>query len=182
MGTPLRGELTQPTRAPRKLMIDRNLDNIGGVLSRVVRLSGPKSTPDITVSAPVNSEAEDSTAPWSLTVGEAATTESTLFCFLIHLAASRDDVESLKFCLSSEAERDVPGMEEYRISAGGLVNWVNPASGRSPLHVAALNGSVRCVNALLVAGALVHLRDDLGHTPLYYVSLIHLLCSSALDI
>ncbi|KAH9930599.1 asparaginase-domain-containing protein [Fomitopsis serialis] len=44
---------------------------------------------------------------------------------------------------------------------GGLVNCVEPASRRSPLHSAALNGS---------AGALVHLRDSLGHTPLYYAA------------
>ncbi|EKM55053.1 uncharacterized protein PHACADRAFT_94654 [Phanerochaete carnosa HHB-10118-sp] len=53
---------------------------------------------------------------------------------------------------------------------GGMANCIDPASGRSPLHVAALNGSELCVGALLEAGALVHLRDALGHTALYYAA------------
>ncbi|EPT04101.1 hypothetical protein FOMPIDRAFT_136339 [Fomitopsis schrenkii] len=53
---------------------------------------------------------------------------------------------------------------------GGLVNCAEPASGRSPLHAAALNGCVDAVSALLEAGALVHLRDSLGHTPVYYAA------------
>jgi lysophospholipase len=62
------------------------------------------------------------------------------------------------------------GGEEQHVIVGGIVNWINPASGRSPLHVAAINGSTQSVDALLKAGALVHLRDSLGHTALYYVS------------
>ena len=54
--------------------------------------------------------------------------------------------------------------------AGGIVNVVDPASGRTPLHVAALNGSTKCAMLLLESGALVHLRDTLDHTALYYVS------------
>ncbi|OSX65580.1 hypothetical protein POSPLADRAFT_1135326 [Postia placenta MAD-698-R-SB12] len=67
----------------------------------------------------------------------------------------------------------LPGSEPRRRNiaiAGGLVNSIEPASGRSPLHSAALNGNVNAVNSLLEAGALVHLRDVLGHTPLYYAA------------
>lgn len=49
------------------------------------------------------------------------------------------------------------------------MNCLDAASGRSPLHVSALNGSVKCLNMLLESGGLVHLRDSLGHTALYYV-------------
>ncbi|KAG1790998.1 uncharacterized protein BJ212DRAFT_1593167 [Suillus subaureus] len=49
-----------------------------------------------------------------------------------------------------------------------MVNCLDPGSGRSPLHVAASNGNIRCVEKLLESGALVHLRDELGHTALYY--------------
>jgi len=38
------------------------------------------------------------------------------------------------------------------------------------LHVAALNGCTNCVNILLEAGALVHVRDLLDHTSLYYAA------------
>ncbi|KZT71420.1 asparaginase-domain-containing protein [Daedalea quercina L-15889] len=72
--------------------------------------------------------------------------------------------------LSSTQTRG-PKMTRRNIAiGGGLVNCVEPASGRSPLHSAALNGSLDAVNALLEAGALVHLRDSLGHTPLYYAA------------
>ena len=53
---------------------------------------------------------------------------------------------------------------------GDLINNKQPASGMTPLHIAALNASERCVGMLLRAGALVHMRDSLGHTALYYVS------------
>ena len=54
--------------------------------------------------------------------------------------------------------------------SGGLANCADPASGRSPLHAAALNGAGRAAETLLEAGALVHVRDALGHTPLYYAA------------
>jgi len=95
-----------------------------------------------------------------------------LLSWLVHLAAATNDVGALEHCLSA-AGADSDGAhrgEDQHAIAGGIVNWVNPASGRSPLHVAAINGSVQCVHALLRAGSLVHLRDSLGHTVLYYVS------------
>ena len=57
---------------------------------------------------------------------------------------------------------------QRRESRARDINSLDPASGRSPLHVAALNGSTKCVNILLKSGASVHLRDSLGHTALYY--------------
>ncbi|KAI0273425.1 asparaginase-domain-containing protein [Gloeopeniophorella convolvens] len=108
----------------------------------------------------------DAGAPWAWTAGEAAATQGALSSWLIHLAAAADDAEGLAYCLSADAARG----EEGHAVAGGIVNWINPASGRSPLHVAALGGSARSVRALLKAGALVHLRDTLGHTALYYAA------------
>ncbi|KAI0311602.1 L-asparaginase [Amylostereum chailletii] len=180
VGTPLRGELTRLPSVPRASTLSENLDNIGGVLSHVVRLSMPPSakTPQIPLppirivaeNEPGGTINEDAGAPWSLTASEAASTEGALFCFLIHLAAAADDVDGLLFCLDSEKGGETLEAQQYRTIAGGIVNWVNPASGRSPLQVAAINGSARCVNALLEAGALVHLRDTLGHTALYYAA------------
>jgi 60kDa lysophospholipase len=59
---------------------------------------------------------------------------------------------------------------QYGGVAGGVVNALEAGTGKSPLHVAAINGHAQCINMLLQNGALVHLRDSLGHTALYYVS------------
>lgn len=76
------------------------------------------------------------------------------------------------FCLKEiSGKRAAPPSSHQRSIAGGIVNCFDPASGRSPLHVAALNGSSKCINILLKSGALVHLRDSLGHTALYYASI-----------
>ncbi|KAI0748667.1 L-asparaginase [Daedaleopsis nitida] len=176
IGTPLRGELTLPeSKIPASLSqpnsIDQSLDNIQGLLSQVVRLSSSSSSraPRIVVDGPEtrDEEADNATAPWSWTAAEAASTESALFPFLIHLAAARDDVDGVSFCLAAEAGRtDGSGITV----GGGLANCLDPASGRSPLHVAALSGATRAANMLLEAGALVHIRDALGHTPLYYAA------------
>ena len=71
MGTPLRGELTRHAGAPRAATLSENLDNIGGVLSHVVRLSMPPSTkaPQIKIipaGETVNQALghEDAGAPW----------------------------------------------------------------------------------------------------------------------
>lgn len=186
IGTPLRGELTRASGSapPSQPTIEQNLENIQSVLSRFVRLSRPTShLPQIVVSntssPSLDEAATDAAAPWSWTAAEAATTEAVLFPFLIHLAAARDDTESIAFCLglgvdetgspAPPSSNPVLAESQYVHIAGGVVNCLEPASGRSPLHVAALNGNVKSVNLLLRSGALVHLRDTLGHTALYYV-------------
>ena len=151
------------------------MEKIQDTLSHFVRLSRPSSSgPKIVVSSELpDSAAQEVTAPWSWTAAEAGTTEAVLLPFLIHLAAARDDLESLKFCLSEGPAADPsssPLIPQLGKIAGGLVNCLEPATGRSPLHVAALNGNIRSVDTLLRSGALVHLRDCLGHTALYYVS------------
>jgi 60kDa lysophospholipase len=180
MGIPLRGELTRPSgSAPVQPTIDQNLESIQGLLSQFVRLTSTASTPKIVVATDSMDEATQAAAkPWSWTAAEATSTEAALVPFLIHLAAARDDVESLRFCLSPAPERDQHAQgddQRYRAVAGGVVNCLDPASGRSPLHVAALNGSTQCAGILLECGALVHLRDSQGHTPLYYVRISVLL-------
>ncbi|KAH9848876.1 L-asparaginase [Lenzites betulinus] len=180
IGTPLRGELTLPeSKVPPALSqhpgLGPSLDNIQGVLAQVVRLaSSPASrAPRIVVSqsqaqspsVSTDTAADEATAPWSWTAAEAASTESALFPFLVHLAAGRDDAEALAFCLEAEAEA-----EGGLAVGGGLANCLDGASGRAPLHVAALHGAVKGAELLLAAGALVHVRDTLGHTPLYYAA------------
>ncbi|EMD38081.1 hypothetical protein CERSUDRAFT_113222 [Gelatoporia subvermispora B] len=190
IGTPLRGELTLPASSiPPSLSepsgIDDNLKNIHGVLAQVVRLSTPAShTPRIVVSRETSGNKDvlsDVAAPWSWTAAEAASTKAALYPYLIHLAAARDDTDGLSFCLSAEpgVPREAkasasPGVDHpltKNVAVGaGFVNCLDTSSGRTPLHIAALNGSVNAANFLLEAGALVHLRDSLGHTPLYYAA------------
>jgi 60kDa lysophospholipase len=169
VGAPLRGELTRiprgtGTRAPA---IDVNFEAIGNTLGHIVRLTSParNPTPAIVVSD-AQDDLPDAGAPWASTAAEVATTQRALFSWLVHLAAAANDVDGLLHCLSTDGAHD----EEQCTMVGGIVNWINPASGRPPLHVAAINGSAHCVHALLKAGSLVHLRDSLDHTALYYVS------------
>jgi lysophospholipase len=167
VSAPLRGELTRAPRAAPTPAIDLNLEAIGSTLLHVVRLSYParQQTPTIAISD-AQDEPPDAGAPWAWTAAEATTTHGALLSWLVHLAAAANDVDGLSHCLSTD---EAHGEDQHTIP-GGIVNWINPASGRSPLHVAAINGSTQCVHALLKEGSLVHLRDSLGHTALYYVS------------
>jgi lysophospholipase len=164
MGTPLRGELTGPLGlAPNPPpTIESSLEHIQGVLSHFVRLSAAP-----TVSSPKipDSGASTSAASWSWTAAEAMRTESVLLPLLIHLAAARDDIESMTECIVKGGD-SVGGS----LIPGGIANCLSVTSSQSPLHVAAINNSKRCVHLLLRSGALVHLRDAQGHTALYYVS------------
>ena len=173
IGIPLRGELSRApgTFLQQPLTAEQDSDSIQQVLSHFVRLARPSSSvlPQITVSSDsVDSEAQNAAAPWSRTATEAATTEAVLFPFLIHLAAAKDDLEGLKYCLKP-ADNDDEELK-FKMIPGGIVNCLESSSGRSPLHVACLNGNARSVELLLRSGALVHLRDNLGHTALYFVS------------
>ena len=173
IGTSLRGELSRSsgTFLQQPLTAERNLDSIQQILSQFVRLARPPSVvPQITITSDsVDSEAQNAAAPWSWTAAEAAMTEAVLFPFLIHLAAARDDLESLQFCLKPPDNNDE--VLKFKMIPGGIVNCLESSSGRTPLHVACLNGNTRSVELLLRSGALVHLRDNLGHTALYFVEL-----------
>ena len=145
------------------------MEQIGNVLSQFVRLSQPPTRRVQTMmsSDGIDAATRDAAASWSWTAAEAATTEAVLIPFLVHLAAARDDIESIKFCFN--AGKGEPGAVEFGNIAGGVVNCMESSSGKSPLHVAAINGNTRSVDLLLRSGALVHHRDTLGHTALYYV-------------
>ena len=161
MGTPLRGELTRvaanahATRSAQTTM-DEQIEKIQGILSHAVRLSSRTHSMEPAVPSITVNSVEDSPSPWTWTAAEATSAEASLLPFVTHLAVARDDPHGLDFCLHTD-------------SAGEVANCLD-ASGRSPLHIAAINNSAKCLSMLLEKGALVHLRDSLGHTPLYYVS------------
>lgn len=161
VGTPLRGELTRvavkthATQSAQTTMGDQ-IEKIQGMLSHITRLSSRTNNMGPVVPAINVNSVEDSPSPWTWTAAEAVSTEAALLPFVTHLAVARDDIHGLDFCLRTD-------------SVGEMVNCPD-VSGRSPLHTAAMNNSLKCVGMLLQKGALVHLRDSLGHTPLYYVS------------
>jgi lysophospholipase len=160
MGTPLRGELTRVAAKAHAtqsahITMDEQIGNIQGILSHVVRLSSRTNNAMLTVPSITVSSAEDSPSPWAWTAAEATSTEASLLPFVTHLAVARDDPQGLEFCLHTN-------------SCGDVANCLD-VSGRSPLHTAAINNSIECAGMLLEKGALVHTRDSLGHTALYYV-------------
>ena len=184
MAIPLRGELTRISKTAPSTnheTLNQNVDSIQQMLQRFVHLSSrptpSSSVPEITLTPTEtehvsNPDPQKLAAPWSWTAAEAASTEAVLYPFLIHLAASRNDIETLKMYLGTEDDATPAlGSSSDRVT-GGMVNCLESASGRSPLHVAALNGHADSVRFLLLSGALVHLRDVLGHTALYYVRTI----------
>jgi lysophospholipase len=163
-------------------ILDTNKETINTVLSQFVRLSRPMSlVPGVKISPDALATvtgAQNTAAPWTWTVAEAYTTEFVLLPFLVHLAAAKNDLESLRYCIEIERQTTTNPMESPRIGitrsgniAGGIINCLDAGSGRSPLHVSALNGHVEVVTLLLQSGALVHMRDTLGHTAIYYVCL-----------
>ncbi|KAF9653069.1 asparaginase-domain-containing protein [Thelephora ganbajun] len=161
MGTPLRGELTRVTTKAHatqsaQTTMDEQIERIQGILSQVVRLSSRSNSIEPAVPSITVNLAEDSPSPWTWTAAEATSTEASLLPFVTHLAVARDDPRGLEFCLRTD-------------SVGDVANCLD-VSGRSPLHTAAINNSIKCVCMLLEKGALVHLRDSLGHTPLYYAA------------
>ena len=161
MRTPLRGELTRvvaqahATQSAQTTM-DERIEKIQKVLSHVVRLSSRTNSIIPAVPSVTLNSVEDFPSPWTWTAAEATSTEASLLPFVTHLAVARDDPHGLEFC--------------FRTDSGGEVANCLDVSGRSPLHTASINNSFRCVGVLLERGALVHLRDSLGHTPLYYAS------------
>ena len=151
--------------------VPQDLHNIQGLLDRFVHLtSATRQIPMIPLSTDIADLAQDSAAPWSETAAETAFTEAALLPSLMRLAAARNDVKCLEFCLAVSADWETEDGGRVVIP-GGIINCIDPGSSRSPLHIAVLNGSTASVSCLLKAGALVHLRDNLGHTALYYVSL-----------
>ncbi|EJD44134.1 asparaginase-domain-containing protein [Auricularia subglabra TFB-10046 SS5] len=176
MGTSLRGELT-PSTGDRPPTVT-NAETVQDILSHITRVSSVSSSFPSSASRPVltitlevpENKTKDVTATWGSTASETVSTEAALAPFLIHLAAARDDADAISFCLNVEANAQAGISTGRHAIAGGMVNCLDPASGRTPLHSAALNGSLRCVNVLLEAGALVHMRDGMDHSPLYYAA------------
>lgn len=156
---PLRGELTH---SPKSIFTapdspEKSLDH---VMVQLLRFSDQKQSQlahSLEETVPVEAS-RNSTAPWALTKAESMAAQSVLIPFLVHLAVAKDDLEGLERSLSSAP------------SGSYNLDCLDCGSGRSPLQVAALNGSIRCTNYLLQRGALVHLRDISDHTALYYVS------------
>jgi 60kDa lysophospholipase len=202
MEMPLRGELTVPVGLSAS--VPSGLDGVQSVMAHLLRLS--TNTPasatyssfgviqiEASPSQSLTERAKDITASWSLTASDAASTAIAILPYLIHLAASKDDIHALKFCIdaadaaAADANIEAKSLSGDPVSAiigrggaAGIVNALDTAR-RAPLHTAALRGSVACTKVLLESGASVHLRDSLDHTSLYYVSVMSTLHPGASD-
>lgn len=101
-----------------------------------------------------------------------------LLPYLMHLAVARDDPTSVVATASHPRHPSnpllpsatTPTAEHPHQFAQGAPNAPLPGSLHTPLHTAALRGSARCTRALLGVGALVHVRDALDHTCLFYAA------------
>ncbi|KAG8698911.1 hypothetical protein FRC08_005630, partial [Ceratobasidium sp. 394] len=174
LSVPLRGELTLP--APLTRPTTTALDSVHDLLGEILRLSQPSIV--LGTSEPEVKADTSGTAPWSTTASHAGATELALLPFLMHLAVSRDDPASVTAAAShprhppnaSGHSTSTPTSEQPFQFAQGASNAPLPGSLHTPLHTAALQGSVRCTRALLEVGALVHVRDALDHTCLFYAA------------
>ncbi|KAG8679075.1 hypothetical protein FRC09_019277 [Ceratobasidium sp. 395] len=173
LSVPLRGEITLPPPLTRPTTTA--LDSVQDLLGEIIRLSQPS----IAVNGPEAAEPDaTNTAPWSTTAAHAGATESALIPFLMHLAVSRDDPASVTAAAlhpqhppnTSGISASTPTTEQSYQFAQGAPNAPLPVSLHTPLHTAALRGSARCTRALLEVGALVHVRDALDHTCLFYAA------------
>ncbi|KAG0143989.1 hypothetical protein CROQUDRAFT_134634 [Cronartium quercuum f. sp. fusiforme G11] len=117
-------------------------------------------------------------------------TSSDIGLELIRSEISREELEQAESCLIPYALLTAAGRSDdslrQLISAGvpaGLLNHRGSTGlGQTAVHVTAFHGQSQNLDLLLDHGASVHLRDDFGHTPLYYAILNnHQSCIESLE-
>ncbi|EJU05568.1 asparaginase-domain-containing protein [Dacryopinax primogenitus] len=168
VGVPLRGELTVPTdETTFSTAPNHTLD----IMSSIMRLSSDRPKP------PRRQQSMSAPVALTTTADDQQAGDLAMLPFLAQLAVARDDVETLDMCLHLEEElsgsnsmQALGSPQRQRRQGPSLVNQLDVASGRTLLHIAALQGSVACTQQLLDGGALVHMRDALDHTALYYAA------------
>ncbi|KAF8334233.1 asparaginase-domain-containing protein [Cantharellus anzutake] len=184
MSVPLRGELSLPA-SPNDI---RRPEGSQGVMSHIYRLSIPstlsRGSVFLSTGPPLSgAKGVDTVAGESQSLSDVSISEILVMPYLIHLAASKNDAEAVRYCLDAfevavqnanqPTSEAVPNAHSFMVAVGGgIVNALDPC-GRAPLHTAALHGSQECTEILLRGGASVHLRDSLDHTPLYYAKRQH---------
>uniref|UniRef100_A0A0G4H1K7 Protein kinase domain-containing protein n=1 Tax=Chromera velia CCMP2878 TaxID=1169474 RepID=A0A0G4H1K7_9ALVE len=67
-------------------------------------------------------------------------------------------------------DKDISGVRRL-LREGAPINWRDPATGWTPLHAAARNGTPEIVETLARAGADVHAKNNDGVTPLHYTAI-----------
>ena len=107
----------------------------------------------------------------------------------LYIAAMRGDIDivqllidrgaNVNFSMSNGKNKDVssvlltattnkhPKIVRALINAGAFVNVKSQYGHRTPIHIAAENGDLEIVQALITGKADINLRDDIGSTPLH---------------
>jgi hypothetical protein len=133
-------------------------------------MSGRETVPTIAIYDGSGLANEDSSSPIVGTYGSQEA-EKTLARVVAVQAVAQNDTETLSFALllASSLKRGESTAPITNELDANLINTVDVTTGKTLLHLAALRGSTQCARMLLENGALVHMRDDLDHTALYYV-------------
>ncbi|CED85422.1 Asparaginase [Phaffia rhodozyma] len=172
---PLRGEISIPqddTTVPSEF---HSLERLQELLTHATQLASsntslksvglPKLTSDSATMETSLLDGKDPVASWSRAPDSSVILESAILPHLLLRATMSNDPEVLEDLLRKYA-RPEDRRSPPPVNPANTTNEV----GMSLLHVAALHGSEKAVEVLLKRGAIVHCRDLLGHTPLYYAA------------
>ncbi|GAA6000452.1 hypothetical protein JCM10207_008017 [Rhodosporidiobolus poonsookiae] len=180
---PLRGEVTPSSPVPTfssPLDTDNRLQSL---FAQIVDLApsnrrGPASPHQQAASLPDLSAAAlpaEFSKPWPSTLADEAALRNAVMPYLISQAAARTD-NSLAILLKSfepasfDTSGSAPSSNSPSLALPSVLNESATASLQTPLHLAALAGASPTVDLLLSLGASVHVRDALGHSPLFYAA------------
>lgn len=179
MGQPLRGELTLPSRAQfEPLAPAGRLQWLMGQISHLNLRSPLLPTPPRLTSGTQSVDDEDQVGLPKLTIHPA---EPELPIPLgLEWKMSEEEIEQAERCLLPYALLNAAGRSDgslQELISSGLppatLHQRSPSCpsnllGQTLVHIAAFYGLESNLEILLDHGASVHLRDDLGHTPLFY--------------
>ncbi|KAI9250476.1 asparaginase-domain-containing protein [Phascolomyces articulosus] len=137
----IRGELTVRTEQPKFSA----MNNRAHLLIDLLAACGKKTNGCLSGDLTEERDGEQTVIPSE----EQVMAERALLPFLLCSAAISNDLEGIK--------------QLYDLVNLNCVDY----EGRSPLHVASREGHTEIIEFLLLHGASIHIRDRLGHTPLF---------------
>jgi lysophospholipase len=135
------------------------------LLAQLVSLSSPLKDLGPAILPP---ELTDEAAMLNLSDAHSQALENALLPVLLWQAAARDD-SSLASVLDYLYQADPAGLSPPSYTSG-FINQPSPTLSQTALHLATVDNRNSNASLLLSLGASVHVRDALGHTPLFYAA------------